>query len=64
MRSTTFLSAFLAGSIVSAVPVEDSFNAGVVEHVVFKRDAVLDARDLELADLHGVNTTESQYASL
>lgn len=33
------------------------------EFEVFKRDAVLSARDLELADLHGVNLTESKSTS-
>ncbi|KAI9150706.1 hypothetical protein HJFPF1_10482 [Paramyrothecium foliicola] len=39
-------------------PVPNNKNTGDDKVQVFKRDQPLDARDLELASLHGVNTTE------
>ena len=39
-----------------AIPVADVDQ----DLVLFKRDDILEARDLELADLHGVNMTESK----
>lgn len=47
----------LATSTV-AVPVAD-IEGSKDNLVLFKRDDFLDARDLELADIHGVNVTES-----
>ena len=49
---------FLAGLCLAAA-IEATPTA---EHPVvrFKRDAVLSARDLELADMHQVNLTESK----
>lgn len=42
------------------MPVEDvvEFDQDVV---LFKRDHVLEARDLELAEMHGVNLNESRH---
>jgi hypothetical protein len=57
--SLTLLGVFTA-STVRALAIDDDalerFN-GEVEH--FKRDHILDERDLALADSHGVNLTES-----
>ncbi|OBT90314.1 hypothetical protein VE02_03316 [Pseudogymnoascus sp. 03VT05] len=53
MFLTTFLVSFSA-AIALAAPTTDGF--GEIE--LFKRDAVLDTRDLEHAELHGVNLTE------
>lgn len=42
-----------------AIPEHFDESAGA-EIVRFKRDAILDPRDLELAELHQVNLTESK----
>ena len=46
----------LLASKAVAIPVADVDQ----DLVLFKRDDILEARDLELADLHGVNMTESK----
>ncbi|EKJ77350.1 hypothetical protein FPSE_02428 [Fusarium pseudograminearum CS3096] len=56
------LPSLLATSTV-AVPVADIDNSGD-NLVLFKRDDLLDARDLELADIHGVNVTEMYKHSM
>ncbi|CEI70332.1 hypothetical protein FVEN_g1152 [Fusarium venenatum] len=47
----------LLATATVAVPVAD-IGESEDNLVIFKRDDVLDARDLELADIHGVNVTE------
>ena len=61
----------LVATLVSGSPVMDSSGPlgardyhierrdGIEAHI-FKRDAVITERDVELADLHGVNLTESK----
>lgn len=46
----------LLASMAVAIPVADIDQ----DLVLFKRDDILEARDLELADIHGVNLTESK----
>ena len=46
----------LLASQAVAIPVADVDQ----DLVLFKRDDILEARDIELADLHGVNMTESK----
>lgn len=60
---TTLAAAALA--VASGQSLHDTqYDAGHIETIVFKRDSVLTPRDLELAGMHGVNVTESQYVSL
>lgn len=74
MALIKFVSAFLAvaATAVTAVPTSsdlakredvDAFERGLGETIVFKRDDVLTPRDLELANLHGVNVSESEFPS-
>jgi hypothetical protein len=49
----------ISASTVSAVALAPTSGPEHVEF--FKRDQVLDARDLELAESHGVNLTESKF---
>lgn len=48
----------ISAVLVAGAPTADGFGVGEVQ--LFARDAVLSARDLELAELHGVNLTESK----
>jgi hypothetical protein len=58
MLFQTLLAGFCLATVIEAGPVESE---PVVHEVVrFKRDAVLSVRDLELADMHQVNLTESE----
>ncbi|RBR26388.1 uncharacterized protein FIESC28_00793 [Fusarium coffeatum] len=50
----------LLASKAVAIPVADNDQ----DLVLFKRDDVLEARDLELADIHGVNLTEMYKHSM
>lgn len=59
MLLKTLLPSFLAAATVKGFPAPD-LDEALGELQVFKRDAVLDARDLELAELHNVNLTESK----
>jgi hypothetical protein len=56
------LPSLLATSVV-AIPVAD-IGESEDNLVLFKRDGVLDARDLALADIHGVNVTEMYKHSM
>lgn len=53
------LAAALPTTVEERAPTQEEFEAGVLEHVLFEIETTLRARDLEWADLHGVNTTES-----
>ncbi|KAH7313910.1 hypothetical protein B0I35DRAFT_436087 [Stachybotrys elegans] len=56
----SFLSAFLAlGGIAFCVP-HDSLEPRHIETVMYKRGESLDTRGLELAELHGVDVSESK----
>ncbi len=67
------LSVFLAAAtVVTAAPSSSDlskrediqlFERGLGEMVLFKRDDVLTPRDLELANLHGVNISQSEFSS-
>lgn len=61
MRSTQLIKALASfAALALAVPFEDKEH-----HVqVFKRGEPLTPRDLELAEIHEVNTTESMYMHL
>lgn len=54
-----FLLPSLLAAVAVAAPTADA--EGHLEVVRFKRDAVLEARDLELADAHGIDLTESMF---
>ncbi|RGP69507.1 hypothetical protein FSPOR_4611 [Fusarium sporotrichioides] len=56
------LPSLLATSVI-AIPVAD-IGESEDNLVLFKRDDVLDARDLALADIHGVNVTEMYKHSM
>lgn len=53
MLLQALLAGFCLATAIEATPIGN-------EVVRFKRDAVLSARDLELADIHQVNLTESK----
>jgi len=53
------LAVALPAAVEPRAPTQEDFEAGVLEHVLFERDATLSARDLEIADRNGVNLTES-----
>ena len=57
-----YFSLALLASATQAIPVAD-VEQSEDDLVLFKRDSVLSARDLELADIHGVNMTESKPVS-
>lgn len=67
MRATVLLSGLLTAIATTAFPSADAravsdraLDDAHGEIELFKRDAILTARDVELADLHGVNLTESK----
>lgn len=60
MHFTAVWLAFTAAVAVAAPAPSDGF--GDVH--VFRRDSVLDARDVALAEIHGVNLTESMQHSI
>lgn len=62
LLQTVVAGLFLAAN-TQATPVGQD-DPAFGEIVRFKRDAVLDTRDLELAELHGVNLTESRLTSM
>jgi hypothetical protein len=62
MLPQAFFTILLAVSTMAMpAPVPADFKNGHGELHVFKRDAILEARDFELAELHGVNLTESKH---
>lgn len=67
MLAKLLLPGLLTTAAVTALPSPDTSADGdlVIDEAhgeleIFKRDSILTARDLELADLHGVNLTESK----
>ncbi|RBR23175.1 uncharacterized protein FIESC28_04030 [Fusarium coffeatum] len=58
-----YFSLALLASATQAIPVAD-IEQSEDDFVLFKRDSVLSARDLELADIHGVNMTEMYKHSM
>lgn len=72
MRLNLLLPSLLTTAVVRAFPSSPELDVDMDvvgdilldeeygEFEVFKRDSALDARDLELAEMHGVNLTESK----
>jgi hypothetical protein len=60
------LAGILAMTVVDASPLQTRGDQDVLlgEIVHFKRDAVLEPRDLEMAEMHQVNLTESEFCHL
>lgn len=61
MQLSNFLLTILAAApaMARAMPTMES-DPGHIETIVFKRDAVLTPRDLELAKRHGVDVNKSK----
>lgn len=60
MLLKNLISAVVAAAVSHASPIESGME-GVHDVQVFRRDAPLSARDLQLAEMHSVDVNESTY---
>lgn len=67
MLPKALLTGLLLTATVMAIPTPEASTVTGLNDVhgemeIFKRNSILNARDLELAEIHGVNLTESKLS--